>query len=195
MKVKVVSFCTAGPYAEEAKKLRESCDKFGLDCIAVEYTREYLPTWKDAVCLKPDHMFECLILWDNYDYILWTDADSFFVKKPDFDKFKGCDVAWHKFKRTRNHEEEFLTGTMLLRPCEEVISFARAWGGRTREFYHTDTPEQRSLKVVWPDFADKLKFMDLGPDMVYIHDDFKSIYPKVDPVIIHTQASRKYRRE
>lgn len=188
MRVKVISFYTEGAYEEEVKPLLASCERFALDSNIVKYRKEFLPTWNDAVCFKPRFILEKLNLWNDYDGIFWTDADSEFVQGPDFSRFERCDLSWHKFKRSRSHEEEYLTGSMFFRCTESVRTLVEEWGKVTGIFSKTDTPEQHSLKKVCEEKDRWLKFENLDASYCTFDDNVAKY-----PVIWHRQVSRKLR--
>lgn len=192
MKIKIVSFATEGAYDVEADRLRESANRFGVDLNVVVYTREHLPTWQVAVKFKPRFIAEQLALWaDEYDGILWTDADSEFVSAPDWTVFDGCHAAWHKFKRSKMHEEELLTGTMYFSASTLAKHLLHDWIEATENVGDCDTPEQRSLKAVMAEKRESFIVKDPGAAYCYVFDDFKEIYPGVEPVVLHRQASRR----
>lgn len=192
MRIKIVSFATVGPYDREADKLRESCKRLGLDLNVVVFSRDYLPTWIDAVKFKPTFIAEQLSLWDNYDGILWTDADSEFVSAPDWTVFDGCHAAWHRFKRSKHHEPENLTGTMFFAQSVLTRHFLADWVEATAAESHRDTPEQRSLARTVERRRESFISKDPGPAWV-MFDDCANLNPTVKPIVVHRQCSRVYR--
>ena len=128
MKVKVISFATSGAYMQEAERLLDSCKKFQLNVNLVEFSKEFLATWNEAVVYKPTFIHDQLRIWSDYDGVLWTDADSEFASAPDWTfkdrpMFVHCDMAWHQFKRSTAHALENLTGTMFFATKPAVIAF------------------------------------------------------------------------
>ena len=196
MRVKVVSFATTGEYDREADRLRESAKRFNVDINVVTYSRDFLPTWFDAVKFKPRFIAEQLALWsDDYSGVLWSDADSEFVAAPDWDTFDACHAAWHRFKRSKMHEEENLTGTMFFAPSTLTKHFLHDWIAATEAIGKCDTPEQRSLKAVMAERRESFIAKDMPASYVWIFDDFPALYPGVKPVVIHRQASRIHKNE
>ena len=196
MRVLVVSFFTRGNgYEAEAQKLRASLGELLIPGELTIY--EPFASWDEAVRYKPTFILEKLMHHypDEYDGILWTDADSIFRSVPNWSKLQGVDLAWHRFKRGPHHEVEHLTGTMYFKTgSERVQEFVELWEHRTAMLRRIDCPEQVALRDLWNNKAHTyrdLSWRDIGPEMVYIFDDFKEHYPNVKPVIEHYQASRR----
>ena len=184
----VVSFWTPsyGPYGD---KLEESLKRFGIRHSVLEMDSE-MSGWSEAVSYKPKFILSCLEKNPCQD-ILWVDADAEFKSKPDWSMIDGCDVAWHKFKRSRNHEAEDLTGTMFFKNTDAVKALVTSWHAVTPVFQKTFTPEQDSLKVCFQHST--LAHKDMPAEWVWIYDDFPTIYGSREPVIVHYQASRVMR--
>lgn len=192
--MKVVSFATEGAYAAHGDRLRASCEKFGLDFNIVVYRRDFLPDWQQAVLWKPKFILEQVRIWDEYDGLLWTDADSVFLRDPDFSVFENGDVGWHWFKRSVNHAREPLTGTMFFRPQQPVVDFIRVWSVSSELFRGKFTPEQDGLQLAWNRNVG-LRHVDPGPEWCWIFDDFLALYGYRISVVEHYQASRENRHE
>lgn len=192
MPIQVVAYFTAGAYAEEAARLRESLDELGMDYRLYPLAGNH--TWSSAVGWKPNFIAECLYnLPAEYAGILYTDADSVFKRIPAWEIFDPCDLAFHRFKRSPNHPLEYLTGTMYFKRTDAVIAFVDEWVKATPAYAGTFTPEQDSLKAVFGKHKRELVYIDPGPELCWIWDDFPQIYGKRNPVVVHYQASRKYR--
>ena len=198
LKVKTVAFYTLGPYAEEAKKLLDSCDRFGVD-LDLSALPKPLPStagwrdWHDVVTFKPKFILSMLEKHKDVDGILYTDADSVFARVPDFSVFDGAHVAFHKFRRTKNAEDEFLSGTMYFANTPTVREFVSHWAKVTPQYRYKFTPEQDSLKSIWGHWGEILCFKDPGPEWCWIFDDSKKIYGHRESVVVHFQASRRNR--
>ena len=190
MKIKTVAYYTDN-YEEEVIKLASSCQKFGIDADYVSVGGGY--TWMQAVKMKPAFIMTMLNSLGNYDGILYVDADAVFRAAPDWELFSTCHFAAHKFKRSRHHNVEMLTGTLYFANVPIIRDFVKRWDILTAAC-ETSTPEQDTLKIAFDYFHEDLSYWDFGPEYVFIHDDFKEIYPGVKPVIEHFQASRRLRR-
>ena len=188
----VCCYYTTDAYIIEAARLRDSVDRLKLEAKFTPISN--LASWSHAVMFKPEFIQTSLINARGRN-VLYVDADAEFKGVPDWSIFNGVDMSWHLFQRTRNHSNENLTGTMFFRNSVDVITFLNAWRMRTRDYAWSSTPEQESLKDEWADrkWKERLIFRDLPPELVFIFDDFKERYPKVEPVILHHQASRRLR--
>lgn len=191
MNIKIVAYYTPN-YLDEINGLKATASEQGLTVHALKV---HEMTWAQAVMMKPQFILDRVEdLEDEYDGVLYTDADSRFRRLPDWSWFSKADFSCHFFRRSRVCEPEMLTGTMYFRRRPEVVTFLKDWAAMTDQFGHTDTPEQNSLKAVWAYWQDRLRFVDIGPGMVWIFDDFPALYPGVVPTLEHLQASRRYRR-
>lgn len=186
----IVGYYTPDGYAQEAKRLRASLERFGLEHVLTPIAN--VASWSHAVMYKPTFLGEMLSAARKP--ILYVDADAEFMSVPDWGLLEHVDVGWHEFKRNRHAEMEFLTGTMYLAYTPEVQTFVADWAARTRDFAWHSTPEQASLKAVWPAHEKALVKRVLPPSWTYIFDDFRECYSGVEPVILHHQASRRLRR-
>jgi len=196
-KVKIVSFFTAGDYQKEAERLAESFARFSLNAYVVQYPAM---SWKEAVMRKPAFFLNMLSVHSDYSGILWTDADSEFMKIPDVSIFADADLGIHSWKRTPQGDTEYLTGTMYLANKPLVKSFLEEWVEATKRFDGGHTPEQQSLRLLLETgkWNERLKIVDPGPEWVWIFDDFEDRYNrnvpkelKRQPVVKHYQASRR----
>ena len=143
---------------------------------------------------KPAFILACLNLFPEYDGLLWTDADSEFLGVPDFTYFQDCHISYLRFKRSKDHLEEYLTGTVFYSNTPTTKRFILDWIDETRKYGKHFTPEQDSLKITAARWKDKISWKELPPKYVYIKGDFNELYPGVRPVILHYQASRVKRK-
>lgn len=196
--VKVVSYHTLGPYAEYARDLVRTAKSFGVELHSVPMPEpaEWMfnwNDWSDVVAWKPSFLLHQLDKWKSMDGILYVDADATFEAYPDFSIFEGVHFSAHWFTRSKVHETEILTGTLYLANTPTIREFVSDWIDATPPFRHTFTPEQASLKYIWPKWKEKLIVKDMPPEYVWIGDTFGHVYGDRKPVILHHQASRKYR--
>ena len=195
MRVLVIAYYTTwNGYDKEAERLSKSLKRFELESDILSLSRDYLPSWNDAVSYKPRFILEAFDHSKEFDGYLYVDADAQFVGKPDFSIFETCDLSFHKFKRCISTPTEFLTGTMYFANVPRVKEFIQLWAQETIPYKHTDTPEQHGLKDAMQKMP-SMNVLDLPPEWVWIFDDFPKIYGKDRcPIIKHYQASRRLRR-
>lgn len=178
-------------YGVYARKWEDSLAALGR---TLPYRAERLPArgWDAAVRNKPAFIAGALARCDR-DWLCWVDADAIFRRVPELPA--DCDVSWHEFKRVpRQAQPDYLTGTLLFRDTEQVRAFVDDWARRTSKLgVGAMEPEQVTLRDTWKDWKGKLRWADLGPENVFIHDDFRKVYPDVEPAIEHFQASRQMR--
>ena len=185
---KAIAFCTPGPYEQEAARLRGSAMDCGVD-LHVQLISAC--TWTEAVMSKPAFILQMMDLFKDRP-ILYVDADAVFRSIPPAQE-AAIDFACHWFRRSPGHPIEMLTGTLWFKNTPLVREFVALWAETTRGYAWSSTPEQESLAEAFRKYKDRLIYRDFGPEMVFIFDDFKQIYPKAIPIIEHFQASRRLR--
>lgn len=191
VKVQVVGYYTP-TYKLVVQKLKDSCTKLGINA----YIHPMMDQggWTANVMAKPSFVLACLNLFKQADGIFYTDADSEFVSVPDWEQFGGCHISCHRFQRTNHHPTEYLTGSMFFANTPTTKQFVSEWTAATANRKFSATPEQDSFKDTITKWDERISWTNMDPSLVYIHDDFKTIYPEVKPVILHYQASRKHRK-
>lgn len=198
--VKVCAFFTNDAYRREADQLLDSLDRFSLYYSI--HRIDGRDGWTEAVLHKPRFILDSLRDTDA-DAILYTDADSELLQKPDWSIFKDADVSWHQFRSSPIHAEENLTGTMFFRNTPDVRLFVEEWAKETElpAYRNHFTPEQQSLRVTFtlkPSAGDlwarRLRFVSMPPEWCWF-DTCREIYGEKNPIILHRQASRKYRHK
>lgn len=191
MRVQAVGYFTP-TYKKEAARLITSCDKLKLPLYLHPLPDQ--GSWTANVMAKPAFVLAALNLFKQADGIFYTDADSEFLSIPDWEFFNDCHISCHRFQRTKHHEIEYLTGSMFFANTPTTKNFIADWCQATLGRDYSATPEQDSLKQTILKWDERISWKDLPPALVYIHDDFKTIYPSVKPQIVHYQASRKHRK-
>ena len=192
--VKVCSFFTPGPYADEAVKLRLSLEELGihhaLKCVQFGAVSD---PWRHAVMYKPAFILEQLMaLETEYDGVFWTDADSICRCPPPWDTMKGVDFGYHRFRWSQSHPFEMLCGGLYFARDPRVCAFVSAWCANTPRFNGTDTPEQHSLGLTWDTWKTRLVGLDVGQDWVHIFD--APHREGARPIFEHFQKSRTLRK-
>ncbi len=91
----VVSYYTKGtPYEEVVKALRDSCEKFGIECH-IEGV-ESKGSWEENCTYKAYFMKEMMQRFQRP--LLWVDADAVFLRPLAFDECMFADLAIVQFK-------------------------------------------------------------------------------------------------
>ena len=195
MLYKVVAFTTNEFYRKQSERLEASLTKYGIP-YQIERL-EHPGSWHKAVSMKPAFI-KRMLEETTLDGVLYLDADAEVVAPLPHEQLEGYDAAFTRFKRSPEHPEEILTGTMFFRKSRneaqatQMLGMLARWAELTEAFGHSNTPEQDALKLVLFE-SNGICTMDLGPAWTYIHDDFKELFPDVKPLILHYQASREYR--
>lgn len=188
----VVAFATER-YAAHAEAMRATATELGQEVELKRLPGKY--TWDEAVRLKPQVILHCLYTALGRDGIFYVDADARWRRIPDWTVFKDIDIGFHKFTRSRQHPQEFLTGSMYFQRSNRMLGFLEAWITETEQVGASMTPEQDSLKrlLSYPRWR-HIRVAELGPEWCWIKGDFEAIYGNRSPMIVHLQASRSMRK-
>lgn len=194
----IFTFFTEGAYRRECEQLTQSAQALGLSVTAWSYN--HLRSWHDAVCWKPQAILMALEGLPRFSDqgLLWVDADARFRAVPDWSLLSGAEFGGHHFRWSPGHAEELLTGVMYFGNSTRTADFVRRWIVATEEWRKRDkdTPEQKALMQVWGEECagqNPLKFIELPSEWLWIEPEFATMYPDKQPVIAHTQASRRHK--
>ena len=182
----IVSFFTINtPYENEADVLINSLDKFDLPFHVEGVSNK--GSWLANCAFKPAFCKEMLI--KNGVPIIWVDCDAEILKYPKlFHELSDYDIACHRFTR-KTGRTELLSGTLYFNNTDASIELLTKC-----EMSCNNNPErwdQRSLEEVVVG-SKSIKVFDLPQSYVNIFDDGRVSYE--DTFILHSQASRRYRR-
>lgn len=183
--MKLVSFYTEDtPYEDLAHTFRESAESVGLDPLV--FKAKNLGNWALNCSQKAGIIYQAYQMYPD-DRILYVDIDATFEKYPlEIENHDTeFDIGFHKIRNN-----ELLSGTLVFNHTFKACLLLRKWVQASKE--HSTIWDQKILARVVD--ANSLKIYHLGPALCYIFDISKRLYPDVDPIILHHQASRRYRR-
>lgn len=192
----VVSFYTEGTgYQMEAYRLMESLHRFGW-----EYDVRPVPNmggWKKNNDYKPRFIGEMLKAHPGRD-VVWVDADAVMMAYPEELVNRECDfgchvVEWWKYpgRESWTGKKEYLGGTVYVGNTRAGRKLVRDWVGYLAS-NPTLTDQQAMGKVVEAVDRDKVKVWEMPAAYCQIFD---SMAAAGEPVIEHTQASRRLKGE
>lgn len=186
----IIAYYTIGNhYQTLSENLTKSCREFNLPLFLNPI--ENLGSWEKNTHYKANFINECL---DRFsENLVYVDVDAVFRRPPDLFKELDCDIAYRteNFKWRRN---EALSGTIFLRNNNRVKDLVKTWIS-----INESLPAIRNAPMTWEQAnmqkavqGDKLiSYYNLPPEYTYIFDHTKRMYPDIEPVIEHFQASRK----
>ena len=191
----VVGYYTVNtPYEEEAKNLLNSLNKLGLkhDISGVQT----LGNWQANTRFKASFMLDMLIKWPNYR-LLYVDCDAVIHQSPLLFANYQCDIAvrWQDFRWRKN---ECLSGTIYMENNERTKHICELWRDiNVSEGNDSSRMEQWNLDTVIEQMKSDPKFTykNLPPEYTMIFDSMRGMYPHINPVIEHFQASRRFRND
>jgi hypothetical protein len=187
--ISVVGFYTVDtPYEDEAKawisSIIESCPpNMGVKLYPVSSRG----SWEKNCALKPEIILQACD--DLKCPFLYVDIDARFKKYPElFDlDWSHYNIGVHYFRN-----RELLSGTIWVNPVPETINLLQAWKNACM-----DSPniwDQRTLSKTLL-MHGNVNILKLPPEYTFIYDLSLTYYgSNISPVILHTQASRKYKR-
>lgn len=186
--IPVVSFFTKNtPYEQEAEEMKASALDHGVEQVYL-YPVDSLGEWTKNCAQKPTVLLQACS--DLKRPFLYLDVDARFKQYPllfDYD-WTHYDIGAHYFKKT-----ELLSGTLYINPTSNTISLLKNWESYCK--LKTASWDQRMLEKAVQTYYGKKRIWELPPEYVFIYDHSKRQYPYVkNPVIIHYQASRKYKK-
>lgn len=189
---KFISFYTK-KYEHDANLLKNSLQKFGISDSDVDY-RESIGLWVANTQMKAKFILEKL---RKYDAVIWTDADSIIVDKPDIFDTITTDVAFYFISKDlvsewnmpnhsilKNADSYLQSGTMYFKNNDKVIKLLESW----IELNEKDSNQwdQWTLQAALQN--SDVTVTQLPPE--YYWTPFVArAYPSGKPTIIHTQAS------
>ena len=191
----VVAYYTVNtPYEQEAAKLRHSLERLGIphDIVGVQN----LGNWQANTRFKAKFMNEMLDKHKGIN-LVYVDCDAIIHSDPILFENYDCDIAvrWQDFKWRKN---ECLSGTIYMANNSLMRELCKRWSTiNKQEGDNPKTYEQWNLGKVIEDMRNegKIKDKNLPPEYTMIFDSMRAMYPDVNPVIEHFQASRTLRNK
>lgn len=183
MPVVVCFFTLNTPYAEEARRLKESCVRLGLDHRIVGVQPR--GSWEANCAYKARFVEEW---WRALGRpVLWADADAIVRRSPELLRGVAADFAVHRALGWM-----FASGTVFFNQTAEAEALLVRW--RERCEADPKTWDQVHLDAAWEDIVlrQPLETLWLPREYTYIADLEDGALTE-DPVIEHTQASRRYK--
>lgn len=185
--IPVVSFYTVDtPYEQEIMEMEVSANEVGLTEIHL-YPVRSKGSW-EANCQQKAAVLQ-QAAEDLKKPFLYVDADARFQKFPTLLTLniqEQYDIAVHYFQGW-----ELLSGTLWINPTPYVKVLLAEWVRYNRE--QPRAWDQRTLHEALR-YHDQNRILRLPTEYCYIFDLSPRIYGERSPVIVHYQASRKYKR-
>ncbi|MGE4357515.1 MAG: hypothetical protein AB7E08_03040 [Candidatus Omnitrophota bacterium] len=168
-------------YKQEAEELEKTLKEFNLDYEIKAI--EDKGGWDRNTHYKPMIIREALEKYRKP--VLYVDADARIKKYPALiDEIAGkYDIAYHCYGGWR-----VASGTLLFDYNQRVIDFIKEWEAECQKEESLSIWEQKILEELLKER--RLKTYLLPEDYLYIFD---LAITKCEPVILHTQASRRFK--
>ncbi len=177
-------------YEKEAQDLIQSLKKFGLkyDVSGIEDRG----SWSKNCCYKPEFLLKKLE--EHKAPLIWTDADSILLKKPDF--FDDCtaDCSFYVNDHVEpNHEAKILSGTFFIANTASAKKLLTLWQKECERMLDTfkgvvlDQVALRRVVLHYPTIVEMKRLPEKYIRIVRTREDREN---PSDAVIAHYQASR-----
>jgi hypothetical protein len=186
----VIAYYTPGNHYEAlSENLKESCKEFNLPLVLKPI--QNLGSWEKNTHYKAEFIYECLNAYNQN--LVYVDVDAVFRKYPILFEELDCDIAY-RTENFRWRKNEALSGTIFLNNSGRVKSLVKSWIS-----INEAKPAIRKLPSTWEqanmqrivERDPSINYYNLPPEYTYIFDHTKRMYPDIEPVIEHFQASRK----
>lgn len=181
--MKFVSFYTRN-YAEVAKRLIASMERFGLD-----YDIHEVPCLGNWSLNNYEKAHACLEASRKHGKFAWVDADAEFLAdpRPAIEEIaSSCDFAAHQFRGF-----ELISSFMVFGDGKRSKHLIDRWYWSLRKgSFESDRDALASQLQATRDL--EFRFWPLGPEWCYIDDLSRWFYPQPEPIIVYQhQHSRK----
>lgn len=192
----IISFYTQDTlYEDEVQNLIASCEKFQLE-TAIEGVPSF-GSWELNCAYKP--FFIMKKMQELQTPLLWVDADAVFLKEPEIlEEFQSDFSVRINTELEEDHPSRVASGTVYINYTEPGIEIVLKWAEecrrqltdpqRTEEFW-----DQIALRNVLS--VSKGVISSLPIPYIKIFDHPKQCFLEPDPVIMHYQASRKFKNQ
>ena len=195
--MKFISFYT-GHYEWDAEQLKKSMNKLGIRNHDVEY-RDRVGSWEANTQMKAPFILEKLL---ENDAVVWTDADSRVRQVPTFFDTITTDVGLFFLSKElagvfvlpehsilQNVDSYLQSGTMYFKNNDRVIKLLETWIELNKK--DSQQWDQWTLQVALQN--SDVTITHLPPEYVWMDGVVSTAYSVRNPVIEHTQASRRFK--
>jgi len=171
-------------YKEEFERFKASCENYDFNF----YIEKAIDrgSWEANTHYKAEFVKKVRDIFKLP--VVYVDIDAIIKKEPVLFDELDCDISAHILKH-RLEQKEFLGGTIYINYTDKATEVVNKWVekcSRVSELY-----EQVKLRQSI-DETEGVKFEELPIEYCAIFDHQK--VQGIEPVILHMQASRKYRR-
>ena len=173
------------PYEQEVKNLKKSLDN--LDLKYMIYPLKNRGSWVKNCAQKPEVIYKALNEFPGKD-IIWIDADALVLRTPKLFEELSEDIAYY---HTKNGKTRLCSGSLFFKNNNYSMGVVSSWIKVLKN--NPNMWDQEGLQKVLEEMG--ILKMDALP-VEYCTIKGRKWHQNVkNPVILHTQASRRLRNE
>jgi len=185
----IVAYHTGGAYRTEVHRLAVSLKFLGLHHRIYELPS--LGTWRANAHIRPQFLMDVRREYPDRPLVS-VDVDTFVHSDPMefFASLTDCDIAVHYLR-----DDELLPGTLLINTTPAAEGFLYVW--HELNLAHPARNDRANCRAAADQTVKNagLRIHRLGPSYAFIFDTSRRVYPGIEPVIEHLQASRRLKQE
>ena len=193
----IISFYTQNtPYQIEAHNLAASCQKWNL--------RHYIKgipsfgSWELNCAFKPFFILGELL--EKREPMLWVDCDGVFERAPEWINAFESDLSARRDPAlSEDHPSKVISSTVYVNNTPGAEQLLRSWAVHAKQMLMDDEREvefwdQMALaRAIYNHTDVSVRDLPLAYAKIFDHpEDLKAV---PDPVIVHYQASRRYKHQ
>jgi hypothetical protein len=176
------------PYQEEVQNLIKSLNVLKRNNYRI-VPKDSLGSWELNCQMKAEVILE--ELESSGKDVVWVDADAIFVNQPEFFDYMAkknhFDICCYYLKSSYN-DNELMSGTIYFKNTKKTIEVIEKWielNSKNKEW------DQRNLQKIIEQTKD-VRIIPLPEAYIKVKGNrFQD--PKIEPVIFHNQASRRFK--
>ncbi len=193
----IISFYTENtPYQSEAQNLAISCEKWGLNHFIKGIPS--FGSWELNCAFKPFFILGELL--ERKEPLLWVDCDAVFEAEPEWLEVFDADLSVRRHPELpEDHPSKVISSTIYVNHTPEAQQLLRSWAVHSKQMLMDDERDlefwdQMALACAIQNHSEVIvKDLPLAYAKIFDHPgDIKAVQ---HPVIVHYQASRRFKHQ
>ena len=193
----IISFYTLNtPYQSEAENLAESCRKWNLNHLIKAIPS--FGSWELNCAFKPFFILGELL--ERKEPLLWVDCDGVFEREPGWIQPFEADLSVRRHPElSDDHPSKVISSTVYANNTPGAEQLIRSWAVHAKQMLLDDEREeefwdQMALNRAIRNHSD-VAVRDLPLAYAKIFDHPEDHISEPNPIIVHYQASRRFKHQ